>query len=303
LLPGATVLLIAGAAGIVRVTTSAPVRTGLYYSLERSWTTHWPWDHGKSLPRAVMPTLQPFAPTWVQVDPQIRMLLDPNEYVALTILQTGAWEPGSWRIVAGHLQPGATLVDVGAHIGYYSLKAAPLVGRSGHVLAIEPNPETLRILEGNVRASDASAVSIQPVACSDAESKLELFVASSLNSGETSLSRANASQLAPAKNSYMVRARPLDDIIRESGVTRVDAIKIDVEGAEFLVLKGARETLDRFHPAILVELVDHQLKEMGTSTAEVTAFLRDHGYTLKRSDSDVENFEFVFEGKTASAYR
>jgi hypothetical protein len=59
-----------------------------------------------------------------------------------------------------------------------------------------------------------------------------------------------------------------------------------VEGAEFLVLKGAKETLDRFHPAILVELIDRQLKEMGTSTAEVTAFLAEHGYSVQRRNGE-----------------
>ena len=70
---------------------------------------------------------------------------------------------------------------------------------------------------------------------------------------------------------YRVRARPLDDIVEESGVARVDAIRIDVEGAEYLVLKGAHETLERYHPEIIVELVERQLQAMGTSTAQVVA--------------------------------
>jgi FkbM family methyltransferase len=284
-------LLMAATSGVLKVTVSAPERTRGYYALERGWAAHWPFAAGRNLPQSLRSSLQPFAPAWVQVEPHMRMLLNPNDLVPLTILQTGAWEPNSFRIVAEHLGPGATFVDVGAHIGYYSLKAAPLVGPGGRVLAIEPNPETVRLLEGNVRASGATAVSIQPVACSDAEATLELFVAPDVNTGETSLSRVNAGQVAAVRKSYQVRARPLDAIVRESGAGRVDAIKIDVEGAEFLVLKGAAETLDRYHPAILVELIDHQLKEMGSSTAEVTAFLNAHGYSLKRQDK--ENFEFV----------
>jgi FkbM family methyltransferase len=214
--------------------------------------------------------------------------------VSRVILETGSWEPQSWRIIEGDLPPGGTLVDVGAHIGYYSLKAAPVLGPTGHVLAIEPNPETVKILEANIRASAANSVSVQPVACSDTEATLELFAAPEGNTGESSLSRANASQEKAVQRSYRVRARPLDDIVRESGVTRVDAIKIDVEGAEFLVLRGAQDTLRRFHPAILIELLDRQLRAMGSSIAEVMSFFRAHGYAVRQQDD--KNFEFVFTG-------
>jgi FkbM family methyltransferase len=91
----------------------------------------------------------------------------------------------------------------------------------------------VRRLLNNIRASRADGViSVQPVACSDAEATLELFAAPGNNTGETSLFLANASQEGKAVTSYRVRARPLDDILKESGVTRVDAVKIDVEGAE-----------------------------------------------------------------------
>jgi hypothetical protein len=111
---------------------------------------------------------------------------------------------------------------------------------------------------------------------------LTFYAASSRNTGESSLSSANASQEGAIAASYPVRARRLDDIVKEAGVARVDAIKIDVEGAELMVLKGASETLDRYRPAIAVELVDRQLKAMGASVEEVMAFMRSHGYPTGR---------------------
>src|SRR3974377_2108312 len=88
-LPAEVFLLIFAAGGRVGAVVSAPVRTRAYYALERNWAAHWPFAPGKDLPHALRPTLQPFAPTWVQVEPRIRMLLDPNDLVPLTILQTG----------------------------------------------------------------------------------------------------------------------------------------------------------------------------------------------------------------------
>jgi FkbM family methyltransferase len=157
----------------------------------------------------------------------------------------------------------------------------------------------VRLLQTNIAASDARVVLVAPVACSDAESTLDLYVAPHSNTGETSLAKANASQDGSVARTYKVRTRPLDDIVRESGVTRVDAIKIDVEGAEYVVLKGAQQTLDRFRPMLLIEVVEHQLQAMGTSSAELKEFLRAHGYREGRHDGP--NFEFLPTPSTASA--
>ena len=285
--PGSILLVL----GLATAIAGPAARTQAYYALQREWFRHWPLDHGVALPRLIEPTFRPFAPVWVQVEPNIKMLLDPNDQVSRHILETGFWERDSWQVVQQHLQSGATFVDIGAHIGYYSLKAAPVVGPSGRVVAIEPNPETVRKLRDNIQASGAHVVTVEPVACADVEGTLELFAAPEANTGETSLSRANASQSGTVVTSYQVRARPLDDILRDTGVSRVDAIKIDVEGAELIVLKGARETMARFHPMILVEIIDRQLRAMGSSADELTAFLHSQGYTAQGRFGD--NFEFL----------
>jgi FkbM family methyltransferase len=230
-------------------------------------------------------------PVWFQVEPNIRMHLDPADLGPRMILESGVYEPVSIRMVSEHLSAGATFIDVGADLGYYSLKAAPIVGAAGHVIAIEPNFETLERLRVNLSASNANVVAVAPAACSDAEGELELYVAPSGNAGETSLSKVNASQEGAISRTFKVRARPLDDIVRESGAVRVDAIKIDVEGAEYLVLKGAVQTLDRFHPMLLVEIVERQLRGMGTSSAQVRELLRAHGYREGRHDG--LNVEFL----------
>lgn len=286
-LPGGLLLV----TSVVGTIAGPAARAQGYYAFQRVWLHHWPLDHGQFLPRAIEPAFQPFAPAWVQVEPHVKMWLDPDDYVSHTILETGLWEPTSWEAVQEHLAPGNTFVDVGAHIGYYSLKAAPLVGPNGHVIAIEPNPNTLPRLRDNLQASGASVVRVEPFACADVDAMLDLFASSHSNTGETSLSQANASQDGAPTATYRVRARPLDDILREAGVSHVNAVKIDVEGAEMMVLKGAQKTLDRDHPMLLVEVVDKQLQAMGSSAAEVQQFLSAHGYRARRSFGF--NTEFV----------
>jgi FkbM family methyltransferase len=162
------------------------------------------------------------------------------------------------------------------------------------VLAIEPNPDTVRRLQANIRESKANPVVVYPVACSDTEGVVEFYSALRENSSASSMSAVNAAQGKSVTASYKVRTRRLDDIVRESGVSRVDVLKIDVEGAEFLVLKGAAETLDRYHPIIAVELIEEQLKNMGTSSAEVLGFLRSHGYAPRHKYGEFGNTEFAF---------
>lgn len=281
---------------LARAITSAALQTRAYYALHRQWYSHWPFKRGKGLPRMLRPLLKAFVPAWVQVEPGVKMRLDANDLISRVILETGVWDEATWFAMQQHLGPGSTFVDIGAHDGYCSLKAARVVGLSGQVIAVEPNPEMVVTVRDNLRASGAQGISVVPVACSDRETTLTLFVAAQSNTGSSSFSEANASQYGQAGQSYQVPTRTLDTVLREAGVSRVDVVKIDVEGAEFLVLKGAVETLARYHPVLLVELDDSLLGSMGTSSAEITEFLRLRGYSV-RGPYDEANFEFYMDAK------
>ena len=145
-----TLLFCAGAvalaAGFALLISSRAGRTRTYFNAYRSSYTHAPGpvrpflalaDYGL---RPVFQAFGTFEPVWVQVEPGFKMQLDPYDLVSRTILETGVWEPESIQSVAAHLSPNATFIDVGAHIGYYSLKAISMVGPNGHVLSVEPNP-------------------------------------------------------------------------------------------------------------------------------------------------------------------
>lgn len=271
--------VVALAAGMMVLRASPYARTKTYFTFQRTWRKNWPLSKGLYFPVRLQPLFTPFVPVRMEVEPGVNLLLDPDDYVARSVLDSGQWEKESWDAIERHLPAGGTFVDVGAHIGYYSLKADRVVGEKGRVIAVEPNPDTLVQLRENIEASGAKAITVQPVACSDAEATLELFAAARANTGVSSLSRDNAQQAGTVNNVYKVRARPLDDVIRETGVSRVDVIKIDVEGAELLVLKGAPRTLEKFGPALVVEYIDKQLQAMGASTAKLDEYLRSFGYT------------------------
>lgn len=254
---------------------SVTVRT--YYGLERKWNSTLMQD----LEPALL-TLGILAPARVRVERGLTFYLDPRDLVPVNILRTGEWQPEVWKSLLPSLNEGSVFLDVGAHIGYFSLKAAPRVGKTGRVVSFEPNPGTVQLLRDNVAANGRDNIVVEPVACTDREQTLELYAAPRANTGASSLSSDNAGIDGTMPKSYSVRGRPIDDVVRELGLTRVDAIKIDVEGAEGIVLRGTSNTLRRFHPRVVMEVVADQLAKFKTTPADLAALMKAAGYNRSK---------------------
>ncbi len=228
----------------------------------------------------------------MEIEPGVSLLLDPADDVSRTLLisMKNQWEPEVWDAISSGLSPGAVFLDVGAYIGYDSLKASLKVGEGGRVVAFEPNPNTLTILRANIAASGAGNIIVQPIACTDTEQTLVLYDATlGGNSGSSSLSEENAGSMA---RPYTVRGRPIDAVVRELALNRVDVLKADVEGAELLVLRGAAQTLQRFHPKLILEVVPGQLASMNTSVDELESFVTSLGYNAVHT-VDYKNKEYT----------
>lgn len=232
-------------------------------------------------------------PARMQVEPRVSLKLYPLDLISRSILKYGSWQPEVWDSLNSSLCDSAVLLDVGAHIGYFSLKGAAKVGPRGRVVSFEPNPETLDELRANIDASHVdSIVTVQPIACSDRDQQLTLYASRIWNTGSSSLSKENAGNFDDAPKPYQVRGRPIDDVVRELRLQRVDAIKIDVEGAEVSVLRGAMETLKRFHPKVVMEIVAEQLASLGTKPDDVFGLLRQAGYDAGKKIDGVGDWEF-----------
>ncbi|MEM6621056.1 MAG: FkbM family methyltransferase [Pseudomonadota bacterium] len=133
-------------------------------------------------------------------------------------------------------------VDAGANAGLYTLSVrAEAQGKSIRILAIEPDPENLARLQFNLAASDASEVTVAPVALSDQAGTAHITV-----------DHANRGELSLADKGTQVTTRPLLDLVVEAGFPRIDALKIDIEGIEDRVLA---HFLDNAPPALLPHLV------------------------------------------------
>jgi FkbM family methyltransferase len=172
---------------------------------------------------------------------------------------------------------GDTVVDVGAHIGLYSLIAAKRVGSSGKVIAIEPDPENCKLLQRNVEINKLTNVSILELAAFSSTSKLKLYLPGK-ERGFTKLSTLMANR-AVTENFLEIDATTLDCLLVTQGITEVNWIKIDVEGAELEVLKGAAITLSESKDiALLIEV--HNVNNMDLYSA-IVKLLRSYGFDTK----------------------
>lgn len=149
------------------------------------------------------------------------------------------------RLVA----PGATVYDVGANIGFYSLLAARLAGPGGHVHAFEPVPASARAVERNAILNDMATITVHEAAVGATEGEGTLLVV-----GEASWSHlASTGRHADTRAERPVRLVSIDGLVA-AGLPAPAVAKVDVEGAELEVLEGMERTLREHRPALVLEL-------------------------------------------------
>jgi FkbM family methyltransferase len=161
-----------------------------------------------------------------------------------------------------------TVMDVGANWGLYSLLISRAVGPSGKVYAFEPVPEIFARLKEHIALNNATNVIPVPIALSDEKGTAKM----SVKEGESSLFRRVSDEFVE------VQVERLDDFVEREKIERVDAIKIDVEGAELKVIRGADKTIRRDKPILMVEIQAATLQAAGTTPEELFETIVSYGY-------------------------
>jgi FkbM family methyltransferase len=206
----------------------------------------------------------------------LRFWCDLRNSLAREVFFLGIYEPQETLLLPRLLGTGETFVDVGAHWGYFSLLAARRVGNDGRVVAIEADPRIFEILKRSLALNSWNGVDAVHVAASDQAGELLL------HGYREAEDNWGISSVVGAQNgsSFKVAARPLDAILDDLGVGTVDLLKMDIEGAELLALRGAGRGLGTGrYQRILLELHPEHLRALGSSAAEVLRYLESFGYT------------------------
>lgn len=194
-------------------------------------------------------------------------LNDPCQYDLLL----GIHEPRVEQWIKSNLEDGMIFFDIGANIGYYTLLGARCVGRSGRVVALEPNPTVAAILRRNTEINSLKNVEIVQGAASRA-------------CGNVKLGRAGSSSYASGLycespiDWIEVRGYSLDALASELQIPAVDLVKLDVEGAEVETIEGMTKILDVDRPKVLMELHSH----FGTADSHpAVQKLKNAGYSIR----------------------
>lgn len=183
-----------------------------------------------------------------------------------------------WLI--GRLQPGQVLCDIGANCGVYALTTR--AASKARVIAIEPNPTMRQRLAANMSLNSLDGIAIVAAAVGDEPGRLKLAMGSRWDFGQASLVDR------PNSKGIEVDVRPLADILGEQGLTRVDAIKIDVEGFEDKALGGyLRDAPEADLPSSLV--IEHLHDKIWSTDLHALALSR--GYAL--AEKTTNNFLFT----------
>jgi FkbM family methyltransferase len=159
------------------------------------------------------------------------------------------FDPEERQALAAQITEGFTFIDVGANVGGYSLFTAALAGPHARILAIEPQPDIFERLVYNLRQNPFASIKALECAVTDRESEITLFV-DSANSGESSMRYVSPQGKALA---VTVPSKALTTILSEEGFDELDALKVDVEGAEDLVLDPFfRDAEPKLWPKLLI---------------------------------------------------
>jgi FkbM family methyltransferase len=228
-----------------------PLIWALLYPL-RLYLRYFPIQRGKGivLRHILTPLLPPAGAEFdLRVPGEAKVSLSYRETLGLSSLLYGTFEKAELNFASRYVRQGDTAFDIGANVGIFSVVLGAAVGKSGHVTAFEPVSENLARLKKNLAKSDLGNVDVIPLALGAEEGRLLLHLAK--DAAYHSLGVVEKGFRADGE--VFVEVRRLDDVWTVMGRPVVSFVKMDVEGAESDVLRGATEFLKACCPVLLIE--------------------------------------------------
>ncbi|MFQ5696581.1 MAG: FkbM family methyltransferase, partial [Terriglobia bacterium] len=210
----------------------------------------------------------------IRTDAGFQLLLDPGDFLAKLLVRDGVFEAPETDLVTRLVRPGDTCVDAGCHLGYYTCLLAGLIGSKGRLLAFDANPASCAATRRNLTLNGLEDVEVVQAALGDRNGSVTFHVATDDQTGLSSLG-----PIELCKKTITVPMVTLESFLKERRVRHLRLLKLDVEGAEELVLKGLGRFLARGRvDFILVECFDERLQLLGSSVDKVTRLLHQAGY-------------------------
>ena len=201
----------------------------------------------------------------------LKIRLEPKYLIDHKILFTGAYEKPTNDILIKYIEKGDTVIEAGANTGTETILISRLVGEIGSVLAFEPVPHISEKLSYNCEINKLTNVNISNLALSDSTGETTFYIADEdfINQGMGSLDGSHQK----VKRKINVQLETLDNYFTLNNIKKLDFLKMDVQGAEYQILKGGISVITRFRPVIFLEA-----EEGWSSTADLYEILTEMDY-------------------------
>ena len=209
--------------------------------------------------------------------------LEFSDVSTASAIYFGAYEEEEVKKIFKYVKRGMTVLDIGAHIGYFALLMAHLVGPDGLVFAFEPNPSTYTQLKTNLAINphlSDGRIKILQSALGEDQGVQSFFCPIS---GYEGLAGLKDTKRAPINQVSKVEVDTLDNFAVTHNLKRIDFIKMDIEGAEYDVLKGSEKVLNELHPIILFEACELNTEPYGYRVFEELQYLEQRRYVVKQA--------------------
>lgn len=207
------------------------------------------------------------------------------------LLLSGKWEEYETELFKKHIMPGDIVVDIGAHIGYYTLIAAKLVGNTGKVYAFEPDTKNFQLLKKNVMQNGYRNVVLVNEAVTDKNGTARLFL-NSENTGDHRIFDTGG-----ARKSLVIRTTTLDNFFAGKE-KKVDFIKMDIQGSEANAFQGGTHIInDSKQIKIITEFQPAYINMSGRSAGEYLRLLRKSKFTIYEIKGKEKTMRLIHEDK------
>jgi FkbM family methyltransferase len=219
----------------------------------------------------------------------IKYRLDLNELIDYSIFMNGYFEKSTHTAIQKLCKRNMNVVDIGANIGAHTFNLAKIVGEKGSVLAFEPMEWAFNKLKNNYDLNNFSNIILENIGLSDETIDKEEHFRSSWPVDKKTLSRLFTDQTKEIdSNNVKIRNKlqffKLDDYLKKYN-KNIDFIKLDVDGYELKILKGAKDTLNNNSPIIIMELCPECILRCGDSIEELVNYLDQMGYKFYNEES------------------
>lgn len=205
----------------------------------------------------------------------IRMKLSVRDWVQNNLFIYGYYEKNETDYWLKRTEKAKTIIDIGANVGYYSLIASKNIQQNkGTIYAFEPVSKNFARLNENILLNKIDCIICYKKAVSNENASIKINVGNDQNWGMSSINSHNHL----SSESEIVQCETLDSFCKSVNISRVDLIKIDVEGAELNVLKGMQKIIEIYKPEIMIEVSDQHLNKQNVSSQDVFNFFWERGY-------------------------